>query len=165
MVAKLATRLGFEERGGLSRCGSPQGGVISPLPANLYLNRFLKDWRPEGKGSEFRASIANYADDFVILSGGGAAEAPECSGRTMRRIGLTLKREKTKWVQAGQEARLMAYRAVEHHVCERVRGNSCGGGGTCRRAAPGSAAARWCLASEAWHPLRRIHLGPAPATA
>ncbi len=40
-----------------SRCGAPQGGVISPLLANLYRNRFLKCWRQKGKGSEFRAVI------------------------------------------------------------------------------------------------------------
>ena len=28
--------------------GTPQGGVISPLLANLYMNRFLKDWRTPG---------------------------------------------------------------------------------------------------------------------
>ena len=57
-----------------SRHGTPQGGVISPLLANLYMNRFLKYWRRTGKGSEFRAIIVNYADDFVILSRGRGAE-------------------------------------------------------------------------------------------
>ena len=28
-----------------STCGTPQGGIISPLLANLYMNRFLKYWR------------------------------------------------------------------------------------------------------------------------
>ena len=86
-----------------SRHGTPQGGVISPLLANLYMNRFLKYWRRTGKGSEFRAVIINYADDFVILSRGGAAEALEWTARTMTRIGLTLNREKTKLVRAKQE--------------------------------------------------------------
>ena len=36
--------LGSNER------GTPQGGVISPLLANLYMNRFLKYWRQQGKG-------------------------------------------------------------------------------------------------------------------
>ena len=72
-----------------SRCGTPQGGVISPLLANLYMNRFLKYWRRTGKGSEFRAVIVNYADDFVILSRGCAAEALQFTARTMERIGLT----------------------------------------------------------------------------
>src|SRR5450432_283543 len=51
-----------------SMCGTPQGGVISPLLANLYMNRFLKYWRITGRGEVFQAQIVNYADDFVILS-------------------------------------------------------------------------------------------------
>ena len=86
-----------------SQSGTPQGGVISPLLANLYRNRFLKYWRQKGKGREWRAVIVNYADDFVILSRGGAAEALEWTARTMARIGLTLNREKTKLVQAKHE--------------------------------------------------------------
>ena len=33
-----------------SSCGTPQGGVISPLLANLYMNRFLKHWRQQRTG-------------------------------------------------------------------------------------------------------------------
>src|SRR5499425_3166297 len=51
-----------------STCGTPQGGVISPLLANLYMNRFLKYWRITGRGEVFQAQVVNYADDFVILS-------------------------------------------------------------------------------------------------
>ena len=36
--------------GKASRQGTPQGGVISPLLANLYMNRFLKHWRSTGRG-------------------------------------------------------------------------------------------------------------------
>jgi RNA-directed DNA polymerase len=50
-----------------SRCGTPQGGVVSPLLANLYMNRFLKHWRTSGRGIAYRAHIIAYADDFVIL--------------------------------------------------------------------------------------------------
>jgi RNA-directed DNA polymerase len=57
-----------------STCGTPQGGVISPLLANLYMNRFLKYWRITGRGEMFQAQVVNYADDFVILSRRGAAE-------------------------------------------------------------------------------------------
>ena len=47
-------------RGGKrSKSGTPQGGVISPLLANLYRNRFLKYWRQKGKGTEWRAVIIN----------------------------------------------------------------------------------------------------------
>ena len=85
-----------------STCGTPQGGV-SPLLSNLYMNRFLKYWRRTGKGSEFRAIIVNYADDFVILSRGSAAEALKFTAAVMERIGLTLNRTKTKLVKAKQE--------------------------------------------------------------
>ena len=218
-----------------SRCGTPQGGVISPLLANLYMNRFLKYWRRTGKGSEFRDVIVNYADDFVILSRGCAAEALQFTARTMERIGLTLNQEKTKLVKANQErfdflgytfgphrfkkdghwylgaspsrksvarlrrkvrevlrpaevgrweevrdrlnrvlagwsnyfshgTRLMAYRAVDNHVRERVRGF------LRRRKKVSSRGTRQFSDQVVFGKLgvvrlRRIHLGPPPATA
>ena len=76
-------------RGGKkTRCGTPQGGVVSPLLANLYLNRYLKHWRQQGKGNALRAEIVTYADDFVILSRGHAAEALSWTRGVMERIGL-----------------------------------------------------------------------------
>ena len=51
-----------------SQSGIPQGGVVSPLLANLYMNRFLKHWRKTGKNELWAARIISYADDFVILS-------------------------------------------------------------------------------------------------
>jgi RNA-directed DNA polymerase len=62
--------------GKANKMGVPQGGVISPLVANLYMNRFLKYWRQTGRGEAWDAHVINYADDFVILSRGYAAEAP-----------------------------------------------------------------------------------------
>ena len=55
--------------------GTPQGGVASPMLANIYMNRFLKHWRLTGSGEAFYAHVVSYADDFVILSRGRAAEA------------------------------------------------------------------------------------------
>src|ERR1700693_2277813 len=76
-------------------CGTPQGGVISPLLANLYMNRFLKYWRITGRGEIFQAQVVNYADDFVILSRQCAAEALNWTRSVMTRIGLTLNEAKT----------------------------------------------------------------------
>src|SRR6202007_1611773 len=53
--------------------GTTQGGVSSPLLANIYMNRFLKHWRLTGRGEAFRAHVVSYADDFVILIRGCAA--------------------------------------------------------------------------------------------
>ena len=86
-----------------SRQGVPQGGVISPLVANLYMNRFLKYWRQSGKGEAWDAHIINYADDFVILSRGYAAEALAWTDRVMTRLGLTLNRTKTRLCDARSE--------------------------------------------------------------
>jgi RNA-directed DNA polymerase len=81
--------------GKASTAGTPQGGVISPLLANLYMHRFLRFWRERGKGQQYRAHIVNYADDFVILSRGRAAEALEWTRDVMSRLGLTLNPTKT----------------------------------------------------------------------
>jgi RNA-directed DNA polymerase len=89
--------------GKASRNGVPQGGVISPLVANLYMNRFLKYWRQSGRGEAFQAHVINYADDFVILSRGRAAEALAWTDSVMARLGLTLNRTKTRLCDARQE--------------------------------------------------------------
>jgi RNA-directed DNA polymerase len=86
-----------------STCGTPQGGVISPILANLYMNRFLKHWRATARGEVFQARIVNYADDFVILSRGRAAEALAWTRDVMTRIGLTLNEAKTSVRDARQE--------------------------------------------------------------
>ncbi len=49
-----------------SKRGTPQGGVVSPLLANLYINRLLRHWRKTG-ACERLGQIVSYADDFVIL--------------------------------------------------------------------------------------------------
>ena len=85
------------EGGKAVKRGVPQGGVVSPLLANLYMNRFLKHWRGSACDEAFRARVVNYADDFVILSRGRAAAALEWTDRVMTRLGLTLKRTKTDW--------------------------------------------------------------------
>jgi len=50
--------------------GTPQGGVVSPLLANLYMNRMLKGWRKTKRGERYQAEVVNYADDFVISAVG-----------------------------------------------------------------------------------------------
>ena len=87
-----------------SPCGTPQGGVISPWLANLYMNRFLKGWRITQRGKQFRAQGVNYADDFVILSRGHAAQALEWTRQVMPRLGLTLNEAKTKLKEVRRES-------------------------------------------------------------
>jgi RNA-directed DNA polymerase len=83
--------------------GTPQGGVISPLLANLYINRMLKGWKQTGRGEQFQAQIVSYADDFVILSRGKAKEALGWARGTLTRLGLTLNEQKTSIRNARKE--------------------------------------------------------------
>lgn len=89
--------------GAASASGTPQGGVISPLLANIYINRFLKYWRITKRDEVFRAAIVSYADDFVILSCGRAAEAMEWTRMVMVKLGLILNEAKTSIRNARQE--------------------------------------------------------------
>ena len=112
-LIKLWLKAPIEERDGDGRRrivggkrnkrGTPQGGVASPLLANIYMNRFLKHWRLTGRGEAFRAHVVSYADDFVILSRGCAAEALAWTTAVMTRLGLTLNEAKTSLRDARQE--------------------------------------------------------------
>ncbi len=83
--------------------GTPQGGVVSPLLANVYMNRMLKGWKQSGRGEQFRAHIVTYADDFVILSRGKAREALGWARAVLERMGLTLNEKKTSIRNARRE--------------------------------------------------------------
>ena len=65
----MATERGATGGKGSSR-GTPQGGVVSPLLANLYMNRFLEALAHERTGCGLSGLVIAYADDFVILSRG-----------------------------------------------------------------------------------------------
>jgi RNA-directed DNA polymerase len=54
--------------------GTPQGGVISPLLANIYINRLLRVFARSDLMKRCGAKIVNYADDFVVLAKRGAAK-------------------------------------------------------------------------------------------
>jgi len=86
-----------------SKCGTPQGGVISPLLANLYMNRFLKYWRLSRMGEKLQACVVSYADDFVILSRHRAREALAWTRQVMIRMGLALNEAKTSIRRAREE--------------------------------------------------------------
>src|ERR1700682_4594254 len=99
-----------------SACGTPQGGVVSPLLANVYMNRFLKHWRLTRRGEVFQAHVVAYADDFVILSRGCAAEALAWTKAVMRKLGLTLNEAKTSLKDARKERfEFLGYAVGPHH--------------------------------------------------
>ena len=77
--------------------GTPQGGVASPLLANLYMRRFVLGWKTLGHEQRLDAHIVNYADDFVICcKPGRAAEATSVMRVMMEKIRLTVNEQKTR---------------------------------------------------------------------
>jgi RNA-directed DNA polymerase len=64
----------------------------------------LKGWRKTKRGEQYQAKVVNYADDFVILSHGKAAEALGWTREVITRLGLTLNETKTCIRQARKES-------------------------------------------------------------
>ena len=82
--------------------GTPQGGVISPLLANIYLHEVLDEWfvnevRPRLKG---RATLVRYADDFVFVFAKkeDAERVFDVLPKRFGKYGLTLHPDKTRLV-------------------------------------------------------------------
>ena len=85
--------------------GVPQGGVISPLAANLYFRRFLLAWHGHGHRDQLDAHVVNYADDFVICCRPGKAEAALTRTQAlMTRLGLEVNTTKTRIARLPEEA-------------------------------------------------------------
>jgi group II intron reverse transcriptase/maturase len=77
--------------------GTPQGGVASPLLANLYMRRFVLGWKVGGHERRLEAHIVNYADDFVICCKPGRAEEAMSQMREMMgKLKLTVNEKKTR---------------------------------------------------------------------
>ena len=76
--------------------GTPQGGVASPLLANLYMRRFVLGWKVLGHEARLNARIVNYADDLVILCRGSADEALATMRSMMDKLRLTVNEKKTR---------------------------------------------------------------------
>jgi RNA-directed DNA polymerase len=84
-----------------NRCGTPQGGVISPLLANVYLNPLDHGVNQRCNG---QARMVRYADDFVIVCRPGQAQRVlERTERWLTAKGLTLNETKTRQVDIRQE--------------------------------------------------------------
>jgi RNA-directed DNA polymerase len=76
--------------------GTPQGGVVSPLLANIYLHAFDRAWAESGTGE-----LVRYADDFVVLctSRAQAEHAQRRAAALLGELGLVLHPDKTRVVE------------------------------------------------------------------
>jgi RNA-directed DNA polymerase len=93
-LLRLWLRAGVLDQGRFSATvtGTPQGGVISPLLANIYLHAFDRAWNESGTGE-----LVRFADDFVVLcsSVGQAEDAAGRAAALLGGLGLTLHPDKT----------------------------------------------------------------------
>ena len=85
--------------------GAPQGGVASPLLANLYLHWFDKKFhRQDGPANWAKARLTRYADDFVIQARYQGNRLKEwIEGQLEGWLGLVINREKTRTIQLREE--------------------------------------------------------------
>ncbi|MGH2359238.1 MAG: group II intron reverse transcriptase/maturase [bacterium] len=84
--------------------GTPQGGVLSPLLAYLYMSRFIVGWKQLGHAERLDAHIVNYADDFVICTRGHAEEAMAAMRAMMEKLKLTVNEKKTRRCHLPEDA-------------------------------------------------------------
>lgn len=93
-------------------CGSPQGGVISPLLANIYLHHVLDEWyvkqvEPRLKGNSF---LVRFADDFILgcERKEDAERLFEVLPKRFEKFGLTIHPEKSQMIHFKRPSRFEA---------------------------------------------------------
>jgi RNA-directed DNA polymerase len=84
--------------------GTPQGGVISPLLANIYLNVLDTLWAVKKVQERLGARLVRYADDSVVLCRGNTARILNGFKKVLNDMGLALNAEKTRAVDARNES-------------------------------------------------------------
>jgi group II intron reverse transcriptase/maturase len=88
-----------------NRIGTPQGGVISPLLANIYfhlIDRIVNN--PKSLFAKHGIQIVRYADDFVLMGKTLPTEITEKLKNLLNRMGLTINETKTRQIDARNES-------------------------------------------------------------
>ena len=125
-VIKLWLSSGYVEDGQhrQSTQGTPQGGVISPLLANIYLNPVDQAFKRRKLGNIDKGSIhlVRYADDMVLLAQKNLETGVDLLNRYMERLGLRLNGEKTRRLRldVGNSVDFLGFRF--HNVRSRQNG-------------------------------------------
>jgi group II intron reverse transcriptase/maturase len=87
------------------KLGTPQGGVISPLLANIYLHALDATWKKRGYTERYGPNVqmVRYADDLVLMTDQDAHWAMARLREILRRLDLELNDEKSRVVEAEKE--------------------------------------------------------------
>jgi len=166
---------GVLEEGALSypESGTPQGGVISPLLANVYLDEVLDRWfeaevKPRLEGEAF---LVRYADDFVLVfaSARDAQRVMAVLAKRFAKYGLTIHPQKTRVLdfrrprpqeQAGKGGESFQFLGFTHHWGRSRKGRWVVQRKTAsqRMSRALKAVAQWCKQNRHW-PLAEQHQG------
>jgi RNA-directed DNA polymerase len=100
-LIKLILKAGAMEQGEIRKddTGTPQGGVISPLLANIYLDQIDKGWKTISR----YARLIRYADDFVIITKYNAEKLFTQLQKLTEKVKLKLNNGKTKIINMEKE--------------------------------------------------------------
>jgi group II intron reverse transcriptase/maturase len=119
-LLRAMLRAGVLEEGSVwhRETGTPQGGVVSPLLANVYLNQLDRAWQRQGRGV-----LCRYADDLVVMcrSRQEAEQALTALRTVLGELGLALKEAKTRIVHLEEGGEGLDFLGF-HHRWVRSRG-------------------------------------------
>jgi group II intron reverse transcriptase/maturase len=119
-LLRAMLRAGVLENGAVKRgtTGTPQGGVISPVLANVYLHRLDRQWARRGTGV-----LVRYADDLLVLckTEPEATSALEALAAILGELGLELKHAKTRIVHLREGGEGFDFLGFQHRY---VRGRT-----------------------------------------
>lgn len=110
-----------------SKMGTPQGGVISPLLANIYLNGFDRAFYqdPRGPYQMANACLVRYADDLVILARHIDPQIRDWVRETLEgQLGLKLNRDKTHVVQMSNKGESLDFLGFTFRYDRDLKGRS-----------------------------------------
>ena len=118
LIDKLAkSPIREDGRDEINRQGCPQGSIISPILANIFLHKVVDEWFQEIKQTHFKgkAEEVRYADDMVFAFEHhyDAKRFFEVLPKRLARFGLTMHQKKSQLIQSGQNAAERAYRQGE----------------------------------------------------
>jgi hypothetical protein len=109
--------------------GCPQGSIISPILANIFLHHAIDVWFTEIKRSHLkeRAELIRYADDmvFVFESPQDAARVWKVLGKRLNKYGLEIHEDKSRMLESGNQAAKCAERSGKRMPTYQFLGFTC----------------------------------------